>query len=110
MEAMRDLLRGNLARSLRRVGEEDRLSAAWTVACGRAMAGHGTVVGYDAGVVRVQVVDAVWLKQMLSLRSVLEREMARIAGLRVTAIDFELDKKLNADLHRGHRSKINNQE
>jgi hypothetical protein len=102
---MRDLLRGNLARSLRGVGEEDRLSAAWMVACGRAMAGRGTVVGYDAGVVRVQVADPVWLKQMLSLRSVLEREMARIAGLRVTAINFELEKKPDTDLHRSKNKK-----
>jgi hypothetical protein len=92
MEAMRDLLRGNLAQSLRGARDEDRLAAAWTVACGRAMAGHGTVVGYAAGVIRVQVADPVWLKQMLSLRSVLEREMARIAGLPVTGIHFELKK------------------
>jgi predicted nucleic acid-binding Zn ribbon protein len=92
MEAMRDLLRGSLARSLRGVGEMDRLAAAWTVACGKAMADRGAVVGYQAGVVRVEVSDAVWMKQMISLRSVLEREMARIAGLPITAIHFELKK------------------
>ncbi len=92
MEAMRDLLRGNLRRSLRGIGEEDRLAAAWTVACGRAMAERGSVVGYAAGVVRVEVADATWMRQMNSLRSVLEREMARIAGLPVTAIHFQLKK------------------
>jgi hypothetical protein len=92
MEAMRDILRGNLARSLRGVGDEDRLAAAWSVACGRAMAERGTVVGYDAGVVHVQVADAVWMHQMVSLRSVLAREMAEIAALPVTAIHFELKK------------------
>jgi hypothetical protein len=90
MEAMRDVLRGNLARSLRGIGDEDRLAAAWTVACGRAMADHGTVAGYDAGVVRVEVADAVWLRQMVSLQRVLEREVARIAGLPVGRIEFEL--------------------
>ena len=92
MEAMRDILRGNLARSLRGVRDEDRLAAAWSVACGRAMAERGTVVGYDEGVVRVQVADSVWMHQMVSLRSVLAREMATIAGLPVATIHFELKK------------------
>ena len=89
MEAMRDVLRGSLGRSLRGMGDEDRLAAAWTVACGRAMADHGAVVGYEGGVVRVEVADAVWLKQMISLRGTLEREVARIAGLPVVRIEFE---------------------
>jgi hypothetical protein len=89
MEAMRDVLRGSLGRSLRGMGDEDRLAAAWTVACGRAMADHGAVVGYEGGVVRVEVADAVWLKQMISLRGTLEREVARIAGLPVARIEFE---------------------
>ena len=92
MEGMRGVLRGNLARTLRTMRDEDRLAAAWTVACGRAMADQGTVVGYEAGVVRVQVAGAVWLQQFISLRSVLQREMARIAGLPVTGIHFELKK------------------
>jgi hypothetical protein len=92
MEAMRDVLRGTLAKSLRGIHDEDRLAAAWTVACGCAMADRGRVVGYDAGVVRIEVADQVWLRQMIALRSVLEREMARIAGLPVRAIQFELQK------------------
>jgi hypothetical protein len=88
MEAMRDVLRGSLGRSLRGIGDVDRLAAAWTVACGCAMADHGHVVGYEAGVVRIEVGDPVWQRQMISLRSTLEREMARIAGLPVTAIEF----------------------
>jgi len=92
MEAMRDLLRGTMRRSLRGIREEDRLEAAWTVACGRAMAEHGAVVGYTAGVVRIEVADALWMRQMISLSGVLEREMARISGLPITAIHFELKK------------------
>lgn len=89
MEAMRDVLRGSLGRSLRGIGDEDRLAAAWTVACGKAMADHGAVVGYDSGVVRIEVADAVWLKQMISLRGALERDVARISGLPVGRIEFE---------------------
>jgi Dna[CI] antecedent, DciA len=93
MEAMRDVLRGSLGRSLRGIRDEDRLAAAWTVACGKVMADRGTVVGYEAGVVRVEVADAVWLRQMNSLRGVLERDMARIAGLRVERIEFQLARQ-----------------
>jgi hypothetical protein len=89
MEAMREVLRASLGRSLRTMRDEDRLAAAWAVACGRAMAEHGTVVAYNAGVVRIEVVDAMWLQQMISLRGMLERDLARIAGLPVTAIRFE---------------------
>jgi hypothetical protein len=92
MEAMRELLRGSLRSSLGGMREEDRLAAAWTVACGPAMAEHGAVVGYEAGVVRVEVAGAVWMRQMISLGGVLERELARISGLPVSAIHFELKK------------------
>ena len=89
---MRDVLRGTLGRSLRGINEEARLAAAWTVACGCAMANHGSITGYEAGELRVEVADSVWLKQMISLRSVLARDMARIAGVPVSAIHFELKK------------------
>jgi predicted nucleic acid-binding Zn ribbon protein len=92
METMRDLLRSSLARSLRGMCEEDRLAAAWTVACGSAMADHAAVVGFDEGVVRIEVADTAWMQQMISLRSVLARDMARIAGLPIAAIHFELKK------------------
>lgn len=88
MEAMRDVVRGTLARSLRAAGAEDRLAAAWTVACGPAMAGHGRVAGYAGGVVKIEVADQVWLRQMVSLGSVLERELGTISGLKVTKIEF----------------------
>lgn len=89
MEGMRDLLKGSLGRSLRAWHDEDRLAAAWPVACGKTMAGRGTIVGYADGVVRVQVEDAAWLRQLISLRGQLAREMERIAGVRVSEIHFE---------------------
>jgi predicted nucleic acid-binding Zn ribbon protein len=74
--------------------DEDRLAAAWTVACGKTMAGRGTVVGYADGVVRVQVEDGAWLRQLTSMRGHLAGEMARIAGVKVSEIHFE--KKRNS--------------
>ena len=93
LEGMRDLLKGSLGRSLEGLREEDKLAAAWPVACGKALAERGVIVGYTDGVVRVQVEDAAWLQQLMSMRRQLAGEMARIAGVRVSEIHFE--KKRN---------------
>lgn len=92
MERMRDVLRGSLARSLSAMRDEDKLAAAWPVACGRAMAEHGEVVALQDGVLRIAVTDAAWLGQMRAMREVLQREMARIAGVGLTEIHFELKR------------------
>ena len=89
LEGMRDLLKGSLGRSLEALPDEDRLAAAWPVACGKALAGRGVIVGYTDGVVRVQVEDGAWLQQLMSMRRQLAGEMARIAGVKVSAIHFE---------------------
>ena len=93
MEGMRDLLKGALGRSLAGLSEEDRLAAAWPVACGKTMAEHGTVVAYAEGVVRIEVADVAWLRQLVSMRGQLASEMARIARVRVTEIHFERKRK-----------------
>jgi hypothetical protein len=90
MEEMRDLLKSTLGHSLRSMREEDRLAAAWPVACGKAMAARAIVVGYADGVIEVEVADATWLQQMRSMRGQLAQEMARIAGVRVSEIHFEV--------------------
>lgn len=92
MEGMRELFRGSLGRSLRALREEDRLAAAWPVACGTTMAEHGTILGYHDGEVRVEVPDGRWLRQMSSMRRQLEPELARVAGVRVTKIHFEMKR------------------
>jgi hypothetical protein len=90
MEGMRELLKGALGQSLRAMRDEDRLAAAWPVACGKAMAGHGVVLGFADGVVRVEVADGTWLRQMMSMRGQLAGELARIARVKVSAIHFEV--------------------
>jgi hypothetical protein len=92
MEGMRDLLKRQLGRSLRTMQEVDRLAAAWPVACGRAMAERGEIVGFVDGVVEVVVSDRGWLQQMSSMREMLQHELARIAGVKVGGIHFELKK------------------
>ncbi len=92
MEGMRDLLKGTLGRSLSGLHEVDRLAAAWPVACGNAMAARGTVAGYEDSVVLIEVEDAAWLRQLMSMRGQLAGEIARIAGVRVTEIHFEMKR------------------
>lgn len=90
MEGMRDLLKSSLRRSLGAMPDKDRLAAAWPVACGMALAERGVVVGYADGVVRVEVADGAWLRQMISMQAQLAGEMARIAGVKVAGIHFEV--------------------
>lgn len=102
MEGMRDLLKASLGRSLRALRVEDRLAAAWPVACGKAMAGHGAVLGFADGVVRVEVADGAWLRQMMSMRGQLAGELGRIAGVKVSAIHFEVktSEPIRSELNR----------
>jgi hypothetical protein len=88
MDAIRDVLRDRLGRSLGNLSPADKLSAAWLVACGRALAEHGEVVGYAEGAVEVAVEGGAWLEQFRSMKTELARELAKIAGVPVTGIHF----------------------
>jgi hypothetical protein len=92
MDGMREILKRNLARSLEALPAADRLQAAWPVACGKTMAERGEIVGFADGVVEVQVCDAAWLDQMRSMRGVLESELAKIAGVKIAGIHFEVKR------------------
>jgi hypothetical protein len=90
MQRMRDVLRGSLARSLRELPDEDRLAAAWPVACGSALAAHAEVLHLDAeSVLHVRVTGAEWMQQFLHMRSALANDLGRIAGVRLAAIHFQ---------------------
>lgn len=90
MEGMRTLLRSSLARSLRTLSEEDRLAAALPVVCGSALAAHCTVVALDEGrTLHVRVSDADWLGSLLGMRDVLLRDLARVAGVPLGALDLQ---------------------
>lgn len=90
MENMRDVLKRSLGRSLEALSPEDRLAAAWPVACGRALAGRGEITAFRDGQVHIEVEDARWLEQFLSMRAMLERELSRIARVPVAAIHLSL--------------------
>lgn len=90
MQRMRDVLRDSLSRSLRELSDEDRLAAAWPVACGPALAGHGTIEHlYADGTLHVRVDGAAWMQQFVQMRSALSNDLGRIAGVRLNGIHFQ---------------------
>jgi hypothetical protein len=90
MQNMRDLLRSSLGRSLRDLSEEDRVTAAWPVVCGKALADHGEVLYLDEErVLHVRVAGSDWMQQFLHVRSALANDLGRIAGVRLSGIHFE---------------------
>lgn len=89
MQRMRDLLRDSLRRSLHDLPDEDRLAAAWRVACGPALADHAEVLHLDEeNVLHVRVTGPVWMQQFLTMRSALANDLGRIAGVRLSGIHF----------------------
>lgn len=90
MQAMRDVLRGTLGRSLRTLSDEDRLAAAWVVACGPALAGRAEVMGLDEDrVLHVRVLQPGWRDQFAQMRTLLTEELRKIAGVKLQTIHFE---------------------
>jgi hypothetical protein len=53
------------------------------------MADRGEIVSLESGILLVRVQDPVWFDQMISMRSVLQHDLARIAAVKLTAIHFE---------------------
>jgi hypothetical protein len=90
MQAMRDVLRGTLGRSLRTLSDEDRLAVAWVVACGPVLAERAEVLGLDEDrVLHVRVLQPGWCDQFAQMRSMLTDQLRKIAGVRLQTIHFE---------------------
>lgn len=89
MSSLKELChKGGLGRSLQGLTQADRLSAAWIVVCGRTMAERGEIVDFKEGVLVLEVEGGPWLEHFRSIRSDLAQELARVAGLPVTGINF----------------------
>ena len=90
MEGIRDLLRSTLRKSLSAAPVEDRLAAAWPLVCGKAMAIHGTVQGYEDEMVQIEVSDDLWLRQLKSIEARLAAGLAQVANVKVRGIHFKV--------------------
>jgi predicted nucleic acid-binding Zn ribbon protein len=89
-ERMRDVMRGSLGRSLESMPPEDRVAAAWPVACGQKIAERTRIVGLEGTVLTIEVTDVAWQKQMRSMSEKLKHDLRSIAGVDVTDILFKL--------------------
>ena len=88
MQAMGDLLRNSLGRSLSGLSPADRLSAAWPVVAGHAIAEHSTVTGYNEHTVTITADDVGWYRQLQFMAGQLRSELAHVSRVPVTDILF----------------------
>ncbi len=89
MEPLRDLLRSALANSLSSLPAIERAAAAWPVAAGHAIAQHSAVLALEGTSVTIQVDGAAWLQQLRNMAPRLQKELANVAGIPLTAIHFQ---------------------
>jgi predicted nucleic acid-binding Zn ribbon protein len=90
MQAMRQLLDTSLGKALEGLTELDRLSAAWPVAAGHAVAHRSAVTAFALGVATVTVPDMNWQRQLRSTAQQLRGDLARISRVPLTDILFVL--------------------
>ncbi len=90
MQPVRDFLRDHLASALNAHSADERISAAWPVVCGAAIAQRTRVLSCVDGIVEIAVPDGAWLRQMLSLREKLLRELPTACGIALTDILFKV--------------------
>ena len=90
MEAMRDLLRTSLGKSLGALSPLDRLATAWPIAAGHSIAERSEVTSLDDGTVIVTVADQGWQAQLRAVGTQLQGDLQRISRVPLTAILFVL--------------------
>ncbi len=89
MQALRDLLRSSLRKSLSGLEPLDRLASAWPVAAGHAIAERSTVTRLEGTIAMVEVAGgAVWLRQLREMTPQLRGDLAKISGVPLTDILF----------------------
>lgn len=91
MQGLREIARQGLARSLRRMAEEDRLALALPAVCGSAMAAHCAVARLDeSGTLHLQVDEPEWLDSLVRVRELLQNDLQRVSGVVLAGLHFEV--------------------
>ncbi len=88
MQQAGDGLEKIVAGSLRRVPPEQAPLLAWPLVCGSAVAERTRAVDFAAAVLRVEVPDAGWRRELQGLAPRYVAGMNRYAGQRVERIEF----------------------
>jgi hypothetical protein len=77
-----------VAESLGRVPHAEAPLLAWPLICGSVVAGRTRALSFSAGILRVEVPDAGWKRELQSLSQKYLAAMNRYAGRSVKSIEF----------------------
>lgn len=81
--------------SLRRVPQADAPVLAWPLVCGSVVADRTRALDFTAGILRVEVPDAGWKREMQSLAPRYLATLNRYAGQKVERIEFVIQQQKN---------------
>ena len=95
MEHVRHSLQRVLVDAVRRAPAEDMPLLAWPLACGSAVAEKTRALRYADGELVIQVPDAAWRTQLLSLAAEYLRQLGEITLGRVERLRFVLPGELD---------------
>jgi hypothetical protein len=81
--------------SLRRVPQADAPLLAWPLVCGSVVADRTRALEFASGILRVEVPDAGWKREMQSLAPRYLATLNRYAGQKVERIEFVIRQEKN---------------
>jgi hypothetical protein len=79
--------------SLRRVPQADAPLLAWPLVCGSVVADRTRALDFTGGILRVEVPDAGWKREMQSLAARYLATLNRYAGQKVERIEFVIRRE-----------------
>ncbi len=88
MEHVRQTLQQLLVDVVRRAPAEDVPLLAWPLACGSAVSEKTRALAFENGELVIQVPDAAWRAQLLTLAAEYLRQLGEITGGRVDRLRF----------------------
>lgn len=94
MENIRQTLQQLVVDAVRKAPAEDVPLLAWPLACGSAVAEKTRALAFAEGELMVQVPDAAWRTQLLSLTPEYLRQLRNITDGRVIRLRFVLSSEL----------------
>jgi Dna[CI] antecedent, DciA len=83
-----DALESIVAKSLHRARPEESALLAWPVACGSAVADRTRALGFADGILRVEVADKGWQRELMALAPRYVAVINRYSGTSVRRIEF----------------------
>ena len=77
-----------VAFAVRKAPANSRPELAWPLACGSAVAARTRTLGFEGGVLRVEVPDAGWRRELQGLAARYVAQLNRVAAVEVCRLEF----------------------